>query len=645
MRFGITPTFRIILYVSSIIFSFSSACAQDSLAADSAFKPGTELNSGLLGMFPKQSAATLKSINISGYYRFITNYQNMGTPYINSPGDSVSFANTTKRVFIGDDSQIPELMLNISGNPKSNLSFGTDLYLWNKMTGIKSTEYVKGLNLGVNVHGAFDTDIGNFKIMTGGINWYSLSPFTFYTNVGYNRYSVFERNPWDPGSKNPIDRYKSFYDYGGIVQDSRWGKQAFQGLILEANDLPQDFSGVFMYGKSILNGGAAALPNNSMGGRIKKSFGDNFVSFNSFNSKAYTDSTSDLTIGFNIHTIEYQYNLKGIIFSGESGLGIYKNPLYSQGFTDSSKIGRYGEAINFKVFFPKKYTFVPIELNYFRINSNVINNNSVFWNSSVVETQNAGNNTVGNAVIAPFASSMVQIGQLTNNRQGLTINSEIKLKKLKIGVGNAISQELQNLSSTISYNHPTNNLALSRFWRWSNYPTANLGPYGNITKVYRGVFETVNLKDSTLTLKNFNSIEVMAKYAFKIGRRDAYLNYLGAFSSIQKKLSPITVFTEEAYVRTYYHQMELYLKVNNDLIFTNYIGWERIIANYFTTTDLISRRPKNQEGLSFATGFDYSLGKNTAIYFRQRWMKYADTSFGKDKYFGTETTVELKMFF
>ena len=645
MRFRITHTFRILFYVALFILFKPSAYGQDSLATDSAAKPGTELNNALLGLFPKQSAATLKSINISGYYRFIANYQNMGTPYINSPGDSLSFSKTPKKVFIGDDSQMPELMLNISGNPKPNVSFGTDLYLWNKMTGIKSSEYVKGLNLGVNVHGAFATDIGNFKIMTGGINWYSLSPFTFYTNVGYNRYSVFERNPWDPGSKNPIDRYKSFYDYGGIVQDSRWGKQAFQGLIFEANDLPKDFSGVFMYGKSILNGGATALPNHSIGGRIKKIFGENYISFNSFNSKSYIDSISGKTIGFNIHTIEYQYNLKDIIFSGETGIGKYENPLYSQGFKDSSKIGRYGEAINFKVLIPKKYTFAPIEINYFRINSNVINNNSVFWNSSVVETQKTANNTVGNAVIAPFASSMVQIGQLTNNRQGLNINSEIKIKKLKLGIGNGISQELQNISSKITYNHPTNNLALSRFWRWSTYPTSNLGPYGNLTKVYRGVYETVSLKDSTLKLKNFNTIEIMAKYAFKIGKRDAYLNYLGAFSSIQKKLSPITVFTEEAYVRTYYHQMEMYLKLNNNLIFTNYMGWERIIANYYTNTDLISKRPRNQEGLSFATGFDYSLGKNSAIYFRQRWMHYVDHSFGKDKYFGTETTVELKMFF
>ena len=275
----------------------------------------------------------------------------------------------------------------------------------------------------------------------------------------------------------------------------------------------------------------------------------------------------------------------------------------------------------------------------------MINNNSIFWNSSVLETQQTANNSAGNSVIAPFASSMVQIGQLTNNRQGLNINSDFQIKKLKLNIGYGISQELKNISSQITYNHPTNNLALSRFWRWGNFPTAGLGPYGNITKVYRGVYETVDVKDTSLNLKNFNSIEINAKYSCKILNHDTYFNYLGSFNSIQKKVSPITVFTEDAYIRTYYHQMEFYFKVNSNLIITNFIGWERIIANYYTNTDLISYRPRNQTGLSFATGFDLSISKNAALYFRQRWMNYQDKSFIKDRYIGTESTLELKIFF
>jgi hypothetical protein len=625
---------------------FTNSYSQDSLALKEKIKFLTNLNNTSYGSFPKQVESTLKNLTISGYYRFIANYQHMKTAYSNSPSDTTSFSNTPKKLFIGDDSQIPELMLNISGKPTANTSFGTDLYLWNKMTGLAPSEYVKGLNLGVNLYGSFATDIGNFNIMAGGIHWYSLTPFTFYTNVGYNRYSVFERNPWDPGSKAPVDRYKSFYQSGGITQDSRWGKQAFQGLIVEADDLPYNFSAVVMYGKSVINGGMTSIPNNAIGGKLKKSFGKSFVSVNTFNSKSFTDSLAKKSVGFNMHTIEYNLNWKDFVLSGEVGLGKYFSPLYSAGFSDSSNIGDFGEALNIKLLLPKKYVFLPIEINYFRINSNVINNNSIFWNSSIVETQqNTISSASGNAVLAPFASSMVQIGQLTNNRQGLNINADVNIGKLKLSIGNGISQEISNISTQITYNHPTNNLALSRFWRWSNYPTTGLGPYGNLTKVYRGVYETVNVKDTALALKNFNTIEINAKYAFNILNHDVYLNYLGSYNSIQKKMSAITVFTEEAYIRNYYHQLELYFKVNSNLVIANYFGWERIVGNYNTDLDELTRRPRNQEGLSFATGFDLSLGKNAGLYVRQRWIDYHDYSFKKDKYIGTETTVELKLFF
>jgi hypothetical protein len=634
------------LFFLVIAFSFNSTFAQDSLALKKySDRPITELNTKLYGVFPKKLEETMKNLSIGGYYRFVGNYLHMDKAYYNSPSDTVSFAKTPNKVFIGDDSQLPELMLNISGKPSATTSFGTDLFIWNRLVGFDTTNYIKGLNLGVNLYGSFATKLGNFNIMTGGIHWYSLSPFTFFTNIGYNRFSIFERNPWDPVTKNPEDRYSGYFRNGGIQQDIRWGKQAFQGIIVEANALPKNFSGVFMYGKSVINGGTAFTPNSSVGGKIKKSFAKNFISFNTFSSKTYTDSLNRQTIGFDIHTLEYEWTWREIFFSGEVGAGKYFSPYYEQLMDNQLKVGKYGEAINLKVLFSKKWTKIPIELNYFRISPRVINNNSSFWNSSVIENQSASAALSGNAVLAPFASSMVQIGQMTNNRQGFNINAEYNIKHFRLSFGNSIAQEIENISSKITYAHPANNLALSRFWRWSVFPTAGIGPYGQLTKVYRGIYETVNVEDSLLNKKNFNSIEVYAKSNFKIFNKETYLNYFGAFSSIQRNFSPVTVFTEQAYVRTYYHQLECYFKLSPTLILTNYLGWERIIANYNTEINAVTRRPRNQEGLSWATGFDLSLGKNAGLYVRQRWMKYADKSFLMDNYKGYETTVELKIAF
>jgi hypothetical protein len=608
-------------------------------------KTVTDLNNSLFGSFPKKLEESVKNLNVSGYYRFIGNYLHMDKAYANSPSDTISFARTPNKLFIGDDSQMPELMLNISGKPSANTSFGTDLFIWNRMAGFDTSNYIKGLNLGVNLYGSFSTKFGNFNIMTGGIHWYSLSPFTFYTNVGYNRYSIFERNPWDPVTKNPEDRYSGYFRNGSIQQDFRWGKQAFQGIIVEGNNLPHNFSGAFMYGKSVINGGMNFVPNSSLGGRIKKTFGKNFISFNTFSSKTYTDSLNKEIISFDIHTLEYEWYWKDFFFYGEIGTGRYFSPFYQELSNNKLEVGKYGEAINLKVVLPKKWLKFPLEINYFRISPRVLNNNSAFWNSSVIETQEGSAALAGNAVLAPFASSMVAIGQMTNNRQGININGEYQSKLFNISFGNSIAQEIENISSQITYGHPTNNLALSRFWRWSLYPTNGLGPYGQLTKIYRGVYESVTVEDSLLKRKNFNAIEIYIKSNYRIFGREAFINYFGAFSSIQRNLSPITIFNENAYLRTYYHQFEFYYKITPGIIWTNYVGWERIIANYNTNVNVISRRPRNQEGWSIATGLDVSLGKNAGLYLRQRWLNYQDRSFSRDQYKGYETSMEIKIAF
>jgi hypothetical protein len=80
-------------------------------------------------------------------------------------------------------------------------------------------------------------------------------------------------------------------------------------------------------------------------------------------------------------------------------------------------------------------------------------------------------------------------------------------------------------------------------------------------------------------------------------------------------------------------------------MWANYAGYERIIANYDTKVNTTSRRPKNQTGFSYATGLDVMMSKNAGLYIRQRWFTYKDTSFELDHYKGTETTVEIKIFF
>lgn len=581
------------------------------------------------GNFPKKAKEALDGLSIGGYYRFVTNIRQMNESY--------NSEEPRRNIFVGDDAQMPQLMLQINGNVTPSTSFGTDLFMWSPMSGQGQIENVKGLNLGVSMYGNFATSVGNFNVRTGGINWHTLSPFTFQQNKGYNRYSLFERNPWDPITKDVDGRYKDFYSIGEINQDSRWGNQAFQGIIVEGAQLPNNFSFTGMYGKTQFDGGLSATPNASYGGRLSKTYNNNknTISLNSFNNRSYLDSLSEATAGFNIHTVELTHHFEKVKLWAEIGAG----RRFSNDINE-----KFGEAISIKASTKIKKKF-PLELHLYRVSPRVLNNNSVFINSSIQQTTAT---TATQPILIPVSSAILPVGQMANNRQGFELNGDLNIGRFKNSIGYSNSTEIENLSSQITYGHPFNNIALSHFYRW-NFPS-EVGPYQNLNKIYRAVFETLNLTELDATgkplfKKYFNSIELNSKYKTSIGRKDLYVFYLGSFNSVQNNFSPITVFSEEAILRTYVHQLETYLTLTPKLVWTNYASFERNIANYQTEVDVITRRPKNQTGYSIATGFDIQLSRSVALYIRQRWMKYEDTSFQLDRYRGWETQIELKSFF
>ena len=421
------------------------------------------------GNFPKKAKEVLSGLSVGGYYRFVTNVRRMNYGY--APQE-----NNKMNIFVGDDAQIPQLSLSINGNVTPSTSFGTDLFMWSPMTGLGQQENVMGLNLGVSVYGSFATEIGNFNIRTGGINWHKLSPFTFQQNTGYNRYSLFERNPWDPITKTVDGRYEEFYAKGEINQDYRWGNQAFQGIIVDGAELPNNLSFTGMYGKTQFDGGLSATPNASYGGRLKKTYNNNknYLALNSFNNRSIVDSLSSSTAGFNMHTVELSHNFKKGKIWAEIGAG--------RRFTNES-FEKFGEAISIKAStdFNKKF---PLQLHLYRISPRVINNNSVFINSAIQQTVNTTD--VTQPILIPVTSAVLPVGQMANNRQGFELNGQLNLGPVKTSIGYSNSWEMENLSSQLTYGHPFNNFSLARFYRWA-FPSG-VGPYGNLNKIYRAVF-------------------------------------------------------------------------------------------------------------------------------------------------------------
>jgi hypothetical protein len=579
-----------------------------------------------IGLQPDSFQPALSNITINGYYRFMGTYTVMQQQY-------PEFQGVSNRLFLGDDSNLPQLSLNIGVSPTSNTSISTELYMWTPLTGLED-DYVQGLLLGLNLQGTHSTEYGTFTVRTGGIHWHELSPMTFASVTGYNRYSVFERNPWDPNTATMRDRYSAFYENGALTQDERWGQQAFHGLILQGVGLPKDLSFSFMHGKSQLNGGAAPLPNNLTGGRIQKGNEDEFISINVLRSKTYSDSTAEELVGFNFGTTEFGVRYKDILrLQGEVGLGNYFAPDYS---------GQVGEAIDLRFQFQKSFTRIPVELRYFRISPNVINNNGIFFNTSIQEYVQVEDRDVQTPLLFPFASSLTFIGQLTNNREGLILNTDLEFGKHKFSVGYSMASEIIAASDHITYGHPANSLQLSRFWRW-DFPT-QVGPYDNLNKIYRNVYETVYITDS-VSAKGFNSIEVNYKSKWKLLQRDLYVFYLGAFHSVQRDFSVLPQYNRSSYLQSFNHQLELYYALTPKIVLSNYLAYDRILGGENTERDLESLGTKDQEGMSYAIGLDIELAKNTGLYLRHRWMSYQDFSYAMDRYRGAETSVELKIFF
>lgn len=608
--------------------------------------------------------APLQGFNVSGNYRFYTQHRIFTNPYAIDVANNEPVYLDGRSILVGDATQLPELTLNINGKPTSKTSFGTDLVVWNQNTG--GFDYYRNLQLGINLYGNFSTEFANVSVKAGGIHWHSMTPFTMMAFAGYNRYSVFERNPWDPQTKKIDERYDNYITKGAISQDSRWANQAVQGLIMDFTEMPLGLSANIIYGKT-QNAGSAftdltndsndstnnsyikffdnTIPNNVYGGRLIKTFRKHSISLNTFNRKSYSDELATDPIDNHIYTTEFKFDFNKVKLSGEIGVGKYSDVF------NKDTLG-YGEMASLKINIDKKITLIPIEIHAYRISPNVVNNNAEFVNTSVNEAASAASGTsqtIGaNGVLQQNGSGMLGIGQMANNRQGININTDIKIKDLTFTIGNGIATEIENKNSQISFGHNINGLTMSRFWRWG-FPS-NVGPYGKKSVLYRGVYETLNLTDldnsgQVVNDKYFNNIETQIKYKFNFLNRPWYILYLGSYNSIQNKFSPVTVFTEDAYLRVYNHQIENYYRIHPKLVIAQYFGWERIIGNYSTQVDIDSERPINQEGIAIGFGLDYMMSKSMGLYLRHRYFEFEDTSFVLDKFAGHETTLELKIYF
>ncbi|MCB0638617.1 MAG: hypothetical protein KDC54_18430, partial [Lewinella sp.] len=131
-----------------------------------------------------------QKLTVFGYYRLFGYGRNMTEPYPNlSPYE--------RTYSVGDGYREPMLSLNLMARPNGRSAFGTELFLFTPYLGTGTEDNVFSLNLGLNFYGNFRTEAGKFGVRAGGIHWYNLSSFTIGVYQVLDRFSIFDRTPWE----------------------------------------------------------------------------------------------------------------------------------------------------------------------------------------------------------------------------------------------------------------------------------------------------------------------------------------------------------------------------------------------------------------------------------------------------------------
>ncbi len=609
-------------------------------------------------------------ITIFGYFRLFGYGRNITDPYPNLRPFQKAYG-------IGDGYREPTMSLNLIARPNGKSSFGTELFFLNNYLGVGGQDNVFSTNLGLNFYGNFRTEIGNFGVRAGGIHWYNLSPFTIGVYQVLDRYSIFDRTPWE-GITN-TGKYESYYGSGSVnVGDQRWNFQPFQGLILNGGKLPGNLNFDVFWGRTQPNSGlpnavtdpfatvanstdagniptyqglagdARLLPSFIFGGKVGHTFGrqKNTISYNLIDSRTALDSSNlvDNKRQYQVHSLSFNSKVKGMLLTGEMGIGSFESPTYEK---------RWGEALMARLRIPKDISIIPIDIQLYQISKNFFNQNGEIATNGNPEIEKeftntaiAGQNNVGGQI--------TQVNQLAHNRRGFNFNTGVTFGAFKFNFGYGLAQEIDAESATLSFIHRINGLALSRIY--NPFPegatsATNFGPFGRKFSFFRGAFERVRTTDlnpataEAMTRKNYTSVDLQGKYKTTIGGKPLYFFYLGTFGSASRKTEVVPQLTEDGYLFVQYHEFDTYYEVVDNFILTTYVGIERSQGGNFTEVNAETLLPLNQRGIGLGAGFDWSITKNSGLYFRYRWMDFRDTNFALDRFRGREYTIELKTFF
>ena len=591
------------------------------------------------------------SISFSGYYRFLGFIRNQQEAFPNNSGKTLVISS-------GDAYREPMFLLKLNGKTRDNITFGADLML-NSLYKGPSPNLTQSLtlNLGLNLSTSIATRNGIFNLKSGGVSWYRQSRLTVWGNRSFNRISIFERRPQTPLNKIPINRYSRYYNSGLIDQGIRYGSRAFQGIFFQGSKLPFNFSVKGVIGKSNFNRSLLENSDNFTGSlQLKNTLSSKFkIAYNYLSSWADIDSLSDERRKYFIHTLELDKKWNKIHVQMEVGLGKYSDPINDLG---------YGESILLNVKTAKS-TKVPLNFQLYRISPQFVNVTGNFLNTSVLEVF-PNVEGVGTTIRTPYQSPIVGLGFPVNNRQGVSINADFNLGKLKLNGGIGFFAEIDTSHAALSYIHNVNSQTLSRI----NVFAQNWGPYNLLNSTYRGVYENVNITDTTAGgnanfKKFFNTIEFQAKYNNKIFGKNYYIFSLTRLNSCQKEFNLFPQVGSQVLISQISEEIDFSFELSQKAALVLSYGIEKVLGNSYTdigdnpeptaTNTFFEQlglenlyrytNSRNQKNTLLGFGLDYKINHNAMVFYRYNQYRYFDPNFVENNLKGWEMILELKINF
>lgn len=598
----------------------------------------------------------LDNIQLSGTIRLLGIYRNMKEYYrdmATSPKNFSIYDYPLASVGTNVGGGFPQLELNLTSKISPRFLFNVGYSFANTMTGDGYGNAGRSASSRQNLffNGKINAGAVRFDIMAGGILWTGLSRFT----MGQPEYrdSYFNRLPWD-WYRNSSLRYEEYYSLSRNVGAEANGRSPLIGFVAKTDILPLGVKVTTLYGRTNTNVPVGLytkhFPSYTVGVRVEKIIFTRYVAGKiglnyrgRFNEE---NAGNGIPINQEMYTLDFNLKVRKVRFAGEAGTSMMKGRNIGDNPSDfSTPHTQQGYGFSLKAELDRDLTTLPISLEYYHIDK---------WMASQDGSIINGNPKLSTDVLYDlyYQQNLAQeIGIIVNNRQGINLKAEKNVGKLKVQFGAAWSQDLTSNGDTVTFQHRVNSFSRSRFHPWFNAG----GNYGRIKSGWMRTYEVVTITDkangiSTDYLKGYSAMELLLKYKITLFSRDLILLNYNSYNSVQDRLAVLGV-TDDAFVRVFFEDFTASYKLSKKVSIVGNFGIERALGGKRTTGGTAQEiasgntKPIDQVGHAYALGIDYDFAKNAGLHLRHTWMDHKDRNWSDDRFKGTETNIELKIFF